>query len=79
MNAKQCGSANARGPLNRPSGCFGRLLRDRRGVTSIEYGILAAGVAVLIGALVASDGTFSTTINDLFQGILEQLPQATGK
>ena len=56
-----------------------RLLADERGVTSIEYGILAAGVAVLIGALVATDGTFSTTINQLFQNILDQLPQASAK
>ena len=66
--------------------CFAMLSRrvtrfpaDERGVTSIEYGILAAGVAVLIGALVATDGTFSTTISQLFQNILDQLPQASAK
>jgi pilus assembly protein Flp/PilA len=75
MNVKQCGLAKARGLWGR----FARPLRDRRGVTSIEYGILAAGVAVLIGALVSSEGTFSTTINDLFQGILDQLPQSQSK
>lgn len=31
-------------------------IRSRRGVTAIEYGILAAGVAIVIGALVSSDG-----------------------
>ncbi len=55
------------------------LAGDERGVTSIEYGILAAGIAVLIGALVTSDGTFSTTINQLFQNILDQLPQSAPK
>ena len=29
-------------------------IRSRRGVTAIEYGILAAGVAIVIGALVSS-------------------------
>ena len=52
---------------------------DERGVTSIEYGILAAGVAVVIGGLVASDGSFSTTLDKLFKGILDQLPQASAK
>lgn len=50
---------------------------DERGVTSIEYGILAAGVAVVVGALVASDGAFSTTLNQLFTSIVEQLPQSS--
>ena len=59
---------------------FGKLLKqDQRGVTAIEYGILAAGVAVLIGSLVASDGTFSQTLSSVFQNILNQLPQADSK
>ena len=59
---------------------FGKLLKqDQRGVTAIEYGILAAGVAVLIGSLVASDGTFSQTLSSVFQNILNQLPQAESK
>ncbi|WP_302548774.1 Flp family type IVb pilin [uncultured Desulfovibrio sp.] len=59
---------------------FGKLLKqDQRGVTAIEYGILAAGVAVLIGSLVASDGTFSQTLRSVFQNILNQLPQAESK
>ena len=59
---------------------FGKLLKqDQRGVTAIEYGILAAGVAVLIGSLVASAGTFSQTLSSVFQNILNQLPQAESK
>lgn len=59
---------------------FGKLLKqNQRGVTAIEYGILAAGVAVLIGSLVASDGTFSQTLSSVFQNILNQLPQAESK
>jgi pilus assembly protein Flp/PilA len=51
---------------------------DDRGVTSIEYGILAAGIAVIFGALVASDGSFFNTLNKLFENILDQLPQGSG-
>lgn len=54
-------------------------LRDESGVTAIEYGILAAGVAVVIGALVSSDGTFSKTLDSLFDNILDQLPQESSK
>ena len=59
---------------------FGSALRnDQRGVTAIEYGILAAGVAVLIGMLVSSDGTFHTTLTALFFFFFNQLPQAQSK
>lgn len=54
-------------------------LRDESGVTAIEYGILAAGVAVVIGALVSSDGTFSKTLDSLFDNILDQLPQESSE
>ena len=54
-------------------------LRDESGVTAIEDGILAAGVAVVIGALVSSDGTFSKTLDSLFDNILDQLPQESSK
>ena len=46
-------------------------IRSRRGVTAIEYGILAAGVAIVIGALVSSDGPLATAISDLFKGIVD--------
>lgn len=52
-----------------------RFLNDRRGVTAIEYGILAAGVAVVIGALVADDGALSNAISDLFDSVVAQLPE----
>ena len=58
---------------------FHQLSKDESGITSIEYGILAAGVAVVVGALMASDGAFSTTIEQLFQRVLDQLPQAVAK
>ncbi|WP_432732452.1 Flp family type IVb pilin [Jeongeupia wiesaeckerbachi] len=55
-----------------------RLARDERGVTSIEYGILAAGLAVAIGALVSSDGAFTKSINQIFQNIVNTMPQSGG-
>ena len=52
---------------------------DESGVTAIEYGILAAGVAIVIGALVSSDGPLATAISDLFKGIVDHLPTQGGK
>ena len=54
-------------------------IRSRRGVTAIEYGILAAGVAIVIGALVSSDGPLAPAISDLFKGIVDHLPTQGGK
>lgn len=60
---------------------FFDFIRNERGVTAIEYGILAAGVAVVIGTLVSSEGAFSQTLGTLFESIVDQLPQegAAGK
>ena len=49
-------------------------IRSRRGVTAIEY-----GVAIVIGALVSSDGPLATAISDLFKGIVDHLPTQGGK
>lgn len=49
-------------------------LKDEQGVTTLEYGILAAGVAVVIGAIVSTDGVFNETIEELFNRVLEALP-----
>ena len=54
-------------------------IRSRRGVTAIEYGILAAGVAIVIGALVSSDGPLATAISAVVQGIVDHLPTQGGK
>lgn len=54
-------------------------VRSKRGVTAIEYGILAAGVAIVIGALVSSDGPLATAINELFHNIVNNLPAQGGK
>lgn len=54
-------------------------VRSKRGVTAIEYGILAAGVAIVIGALVSSDGPLASAINELFGNIVDHLPTQGGK
>ena len=51
----------------------GRLYRERDGATAIEYGLIAAGVAVAIAALTLTLGkqlqaTFRTIITNLRQG-----------
>ncbi len=56
-----------------------KFIREKKGVTAIEYGILAAGVAVVIGALVSSDGPLASAISDLFGNIVNQLPTQGGK
>ena len=53
-------------------------VNNKKGVTAIEYGILAAGVAVVIGALVSTDGPFATTLQELFDTILDQVPTDKG-
>ena len=55
-----------------------RFKRNQRGVTSIEYGILAAGLALAIGALVAKDGAFTTSVNQIFGNIVNSMPKAGG-
>ena len=57
---------------------FAYLAKNQRGVTSIEYGILAAGLAVAIGALVSSDGAFTKAINDIFNNVITAMPKAGG-
>lgn len=45
---------------------FSGLLRDRRGATAIEYGLIAALIAVAaIGAMSALGGQITTTLNNV--------------
>lgn len=49
-----------------------KLLRDRAGPTAIEYGLIAALVAVVtIGGLT----TLGTNLNSLFDETAEKIPQ----
>ena len=50
--------------------------RDERGVTTIEYGILAAGLALIIGILVKDNGPFHNALTEIFNHVLETLPES---
>lgn len=62
---------------SRLNGSFKDFLKDEKGVTTLEYGVLAAGIAVVIGAIVSTDGVFNQTIEELFDRILDSLPSTT--
>jgi pilus assembly protein Flp/PilA len=51
-----------------------RFLRDNKGVTAIEYGLIAGLLVVVIAAAVGGVGTQLTT---LFAGITTKLTSAT--
>lgn len=55
-----------------------QFIGNDRGVTSIEYGILAAGIAVAIGALVSGDGAFTKAITEIFNNIISEMPKSGG-
>jgi pilus assembly protein Flp/PilA len=49
---------------------FSRFLKDESGATAIEYGLIAAGISVVI---IAAVRTLGTTLNGVFTGINGQL------
>lgn len=51
------------------------LRRDRRGVTAMEYGLIAALIAVAIIGIV---GTLGTNLTAVFKTISDKLAGATG-
>ncbi|WP_261815603.1 Flp family type IVb pilin [Vibrio gallicus] len=53
-----------------------RFIKDERGVTAIEYGVIGVAIAVVIGAVMLGTGTDSglaAAIGDSFDGILATL------
>jgi len=54
-------------------GEFLSFLKDESGATAIEYGLLAALIAV---AIVATASTVGTRLNNAFQSVSNQLPTA---
>lgn len=52
-----------------------RVLADRRGATAIEYGLIAAGIAI---AIIAAVNTVGTSLSSLFGSISTQLNTAAG-
>ena len=57
---------------------LGDFLRDERGVTAIEYGILAASMAAAIGLIFGSDGAFIRALNERFASIADQITTTNG-
>ncbi len=47
-----------------------RFLKDESGATAIEYGLIAAGIAV---AIIAAVNSLGTTLNGVFAGVNEKL------
>ena len=52
---------------------FLRFLKDDSGATAIEYGLIAAGIAV---AIIAGVNLLGSTLNALFTGISTQVENA---
>jgi pilus assembly protein Flp/PilA len=56
--------------IQRSSYFTSRFFRDQRGITTIEYGILAAGLAIIITAFVAENGPFHDALTGIFDKVL---------
>lgn len=50
---------------------------DKRAVTAIEYGVLAASIALGIGTIFGSDSEFMQALQKTFGNITEQLNGAS--
>ncbi|MHA0898774.1 MAG: Flp family type IVb pilin [Candidatus Liberibacter solanacearum] len=52
--------------------CFKKMLKDESGATAIEYGLLAALIAV---AIISSVTALGTKLKDTFDKVAGSLPQ----
>ena len=52
---------------------FTKLLRDEQGATAIEYGLIAALIAV---AAITAMQSLGTQLNSTFQGVADELEDA---
>ena len=53
------------------------LLGDRRGITAIEYAVLAGGVAVALAAVFSGSGVFDNLQTKL-ETIIDNVPDGSG-
>lgn len=53
-----------------------KLFKNEKGATAIEYGLIAALIAV---AAIAAMGTLGTTLNSTFAGVAGNMTTANGK
>jgi pilus assembly protein Flp/PilA len=56
---------------------FFKFIRDERGATAIEYGIIAGLMAVILTAIFASNGVVANALTSMFTHIASLLPGAT--
>jgi pilus assembly protein Flp/PilA len=54
---------------------FNKLARDEQGATAIEYGLIAALIAV---AAIAAMSTLGNTLGDTFQNVSDRMEPGTG-
>ncbi|NLS13777.1 Flp family type IVb pilin [Vibrio sp. SM6] len=47
--------------------------QDQNGVTAVEYGLIAAAMAALLGVIFAGDGSFVTSLKGVFTTIATSL------
>ncbi|WP_081928714.1 Flp family type IVb pilin [Microvirga sp. BSC39] len=50
---------------------FTRFAKDESGATAIEYGLIAAGLAVVIIGVFKTDGKMGTTLTGLFDKVAD--------
>ncbi|HSU24240.1 Flp family type IVb pilin [Staphylococcus epidermidis] len=56
---------------------FLKFIRDERGATAIEYGIIAGMMAVVLVAIFGNSGTLTNGLKNTFLFIAAQLPKIT--
>ncbi|MEZ8824132.1 Flp family type IVb pilin [Vibrio amylolyticus] len=54
-----------------------RFFTNEHGVTSIEYGVLAAGLAAVIAVVLGDDGAFTQALTGAFETVAESIEQQT--
>jgi pilus assembly protein Flp/PilA len=52
---------------------FTRFAKDESGATAIEYGLIAAGLAVVLITVFSTGGRFGTTLDTLFTRVTQQV------
>jgi pilus assembly protein Flp/PilA len=50
-----------------------RFVKDESGATAIEYGLIAAGLAVVVIAIFGDGGKVNDVLTDLFDKVLEKV------
>ena len=54
---------------------FTKFLRENKGVTALEYGLIAGLIAVVIGTTVQ---TLGTDLNNVFQNVVNKISPPAG-